>query len=89
MGEVEVDMRTCRGWRTEFLKAVLGSVAFTAASAAHAQAQPGWKPGKAVEVIVQSSAGSGVDRTARVIQKYLAAQYVQYRAILAELGLAK
>ncbi|MBI3939056.1 MAG: tripartite tricarboxylate transporter substrate binding protein [Betaproteobacteria bacterium] len=64
-------MRASRAWRKEFLKAGLGVAALTAASAAHVQAQTAWSPEKAVEIVVQSSAGSGVDRTARMIQKIM------------------
>lgn len=41
-----------------------------AASSVHGQT-PGWKPEKNVEIMVPISAGSAVDRTARLIQKIL------------------
>ena len=35
------------------------------------RAQPSWKPEKPVEIIVESSPGAGVDRIARVMQKFM------------------
>src|SRR5262245_20515285 len=51
--------RACRG----LLWAAL------AAWGACAQAQPAWKPEKAVELIAPSAPGGGTDKTARLIQK--------------------
>lgn len=65
-------MKTSRcSWQTVFLGATTLSAALAAVAAAPAQAQTAWSPEKAVEIIVQSSAGSGVDRTARMIQRIL------------------
>lgn len=40
-----------------------------AAACGAASAQPAWKPERNVEIVVGSSAGTGTDRTARLIQK--------------------
>ena len=40
-----------------------------AAASGSARAQGGWKPERPIEIIVGSSAGTGTDRTARLIQK--------------------
>ncbi len=44
---------------------------FAAASFAHAQTMPEWRPAKAIEIIVGVSPGGGIDRTARFVQKLL------------------
>ena len=47
--------------------AVLGALAVSGSSAALAQGA--WKPERNIEIVVGSSAGTGTDRTARLIQK--------------------
>ena len=54
------------GWRIPAAMVVLVIAASTAAPDARA-----WQPDKPVEIIIPTSPGGGVDRTARVLQKIL------------------
>ncbi|MFN9490328.1 MAG: tripartite tricarboxylate transporter substrate binding protein, partial [Betaproteobacteria bacterium] len=49
--------------------ATIAATLVLAAASAAASAQGAWKPERNVEIIVGSSAGTGTDRTARLIQK--------------------
>lgn len=47
----------------------IAAVVSLSAISAHAAAQAAWKPERNIEIVVGSSAGTGTDRTARLIQK--------------------
>jgi len=59
--------------------------AVLAAASAGGHAQSGWKPEKAIEIVVGSGSGTGTDRTARLIQGI----WQEHKEILTDLGLAR
>jgi putative tricarboxylic transport membrane protein len=62
-----------KGWIRGICGTVGASIALLAATACGGAlaAEGGWQPGRSVEIIVSTSAGSGSDTTARFIQKLL------------------